>query len=45
MNKKKKLKNINKNRRNYASSMKKAAKDKEFIKRTMECQRKFDSIE
>ena len=32
-------------RRKYAEGMMEAAKDREFIKRTMECQKEFDGIE
>jgi len=32
-------------RKEYARKMKEASEDKEFIKRTMECQNEFDSLD
>jgi len=32
------------NKKEYKEKMKEAAKDKDFIKRTLECQKDFDNI-
>jgi len=45
MNKRCSIKNKTIKRREYALNMKKASKDKEFMKRTNACQKDFDNID